>query len=349
MNDNAPHGPDSGAPKPLGSGPDPWPLFEDRLGRVATSAGGPGAEPATVLITGESGSGKSRAARTLHDLSGRREGPFVTVHLAGLAATLLEAELFGHEAGAFTGAGAARQGRFVRANGGTIVLEAIETLDLSLQVKLLRVLQERVVEPLGSEGFEEVDVQVIATTAKDLRQAVEEGAFREDLYYRLAVVPLQVPPLRARTLSADFSAVCEGLMGEVSGRIGVPARPLGPGALAALAAHPWPGTFRELENALERVLVLGEASTPVEVEEVAFLSEGLRGRADEIAREALAAGVGLEELDAALIEAALEQEGGNVSAAARCVKLSRRAFDYRRKKLGSPPGAGSNPLDGDAD
>ena len=171
-------------------GPGHWEEFEARLARVAAGVQAPSASldvavsaPATVLLTGESGSGKSRAARRFHELSGRRHGPFVTVHLAGLAATLLEGELFGHEAGAFTGAVGAREGRFLRASGGTIVLEAIETLDLDLQVKLLRVLQERVVEPLGSELFHDVDVQVVATSAKDLRQAVQAGTFREDLYF----------------------------------------------------------------------------------------------------------------------------------------------------------------------
>lgn len=316
-----------------------WEAFEERLQRVASGVPVPDptddsqGAPATVLLTGESGAGKSHAARRFHDLSGRRDGPFVSVHLSGLASTLLEGELFGHEAGAFTGAVGAREGRFIRANGGTIVLEAIETLDLGLQVKLLRVLQERVVEPLGSERFAEVDVQVIATTARSLASAVESGTFREDLYYRLAVVPLEVPPLRTRTHGSGFADLCEGVMGAVSRRTGASPRSLSEGALAALAAHPWPGNFRELENAIERVLVLGDPEAPVSVEELAFLQEGLVGRAGEIAQEALASGVGLEELEAAVLKAALEQESGNVSAAARCVKLSRRAFSYRWKKL----------------
>lgn len=317
-----------------------WEQFEARLARVAASVSAPsadaldgGAAPATVLLTGESGSGKSRAARRFHDLSARRDGPFVSVHLAGLATSLLEGELFGHEAGAFTGAVGRRQGRFARASGGTIVLEAIETLDLALQVKLLRVLQERVVEPLGSEDFIEVDVQVIATTARDLRQAVEAGEFREDLYYRLAVVPLGVPPLRAHARGAVFVDVCERLMQDVAKRAGVQARSISVGAMEALGAHPWPGNFRELENALERVLALGSQNEAVSAEEVAFLVEGITGRAQEIAREVLASGIGLEELEVAVLDEALAQENGNVSAAARCVGLSRRTFSYRRKKL----------------
>ncbi|MFT5734082.1 MAG: DNA-binding NtrC family response regulator [Planctomycetota bacterium] len=316
-----------------------WEAFEAKLERVASNVSVPDPDddslgaPATVLLTGESGSGKSRAARRFHELSGRRDGPFVSVHLSGLASSLLEGELFGHEAGAFTGAVGARKGRFVRASGGTIVLEAIETLDPALQVKLLRVLQERVVEPLGSEDFAEVDVQVIATSARSLAQAVEEGEFREDLYYRLAVVPLEVPALRTRTRAADFPSICAGVLKRVADRAGVPDRPLSAEALELLAAHPWPGNFRELENAMERVLVLGDAGSRVEPGELGFLGEALEGRMEEIAREVLSSGLGLEELEAAVLDAALAQENGNVSAAARCVGLSRRAFSYRRKKL----------------
>lgn len=324
------------------SQPGAWATFEAALRRVAeagSGAAGPGSAtgraPATVLLTGESGSGKSRAARRIHEGSPRAGGPFVSVHLAGLASSLLEAELFGHAAGAFTGAVGERPGRFQRASGGTIVLEAIETLEFSLQVKLLRVLQERVVEPVGSESFVPVDARVIATSARDLRAAVEAGDFREDLYFRLAVVPLTVPPLRQRAHGVEFAALCEASIQDVARRIGARPRPLDDGALEGLAAHPWPGNFRELENAFERVLVLGAQTGPISEEEFSFLGESVRGRAHEIAAEAFAAGVGIEELDRAIIEEALRQERGNVSAAARRIGLSRRAFDYRRKRLES--------------
>ena len=257
------------------------------------------------------------------------------MHLAGLASSLLEAELFGHAAGAFTGAVGERPGRFLRASGGTIVLEAVETLEFPLQVKLLRVLQERVVEPLGSEAFIPVDVRVIATTARDLRAAVQGGDFREDLYYRLAVVPLTVPPLRARAADPEFSALCNRSIQSVASRVGAVPRSIGAAALELLAAYPWPGNFRELENALERVLVLGAGPGAIVPEEFSFLEESVRGRAHEIAAEAFASGVGIEELDRAMIEEALRQERGNVSAAARRIGLSRRAFDYRRKRLES--------------
>ena len=310
-----------------------WPVFDETLQRIADSAArGASAAPPTVLLTGESGAGKSRAARRLHDLSPRADGPFVPVHLAGLAETLLEAELFGHEEGAFTGAVHARDGRFVRASGGTLVLEAIETLALPLQVKLLRVLQERVVEPLGAARSVPVDCAVVATTAVDLRQEGAAGRFREDLFFRLAGVPLQVPPLRARTGDETFGPLCDALVEAVAVRASVPPRDISADARALLVAHPWPGNVRELENALERVLVVPREG-PIEAEELGFLAESIRGRSHEIALEALAAGVSLEALERALLEAALAQTRGNASAAARVLELSRRAFDYRRKKL----------------
>jgi len=309
--------------------------FEAALERVARARSGAGA-PTGVLLTGESGSGKTRAARRLHDLSDRRDGPFVVAHLAGLTETLLEGELFGHVEGAFTGASSARRGRFQRADGGTIVLEAIETLALPLQVKLLRVLQERVVEPIGAEEVVPVDVRVVATTSLDLGKAVERGEFREDLFYRLAVVLLDVPPLRVRARSrpGGFSRICMESLEAVARRSGAPARPLSPDAVERLAEHPWPGNFRELENALERVLVLApEGAEAIEPKEFAFLEEAVAGRADELARAALAHGVGAADLERALIDAALEEERGNVAAASRRLGLTRRAFDYRRKRL----------------
>lgn len=311
------------------SSPSAQAAFDGLLTRVAAGDG-----RTTVLLTGESGAGKSRAAALIHRRSGRANGPLVTAHLAGLSPALIEAELFGHREGSFTGARADRRGRFELADGGTIVLEAVETLAMDLQVKLLRVLQERVIEPVGAEAPVPVDVRVIATTALDLRQAVEQGHFREDLYFRLAVLPLEVPPLRTRVADPAFPALCDGLLGDIAGRLGREVRPLSDAARERLGAHPWPGNFRELENALERVLVLGPAGAePIGPGEFDFLGEALHGRAEELAREALAAGVGVADLERALFEAALEECRGNVSAAARALSLSRRAFDYRRKKM----------------
>jgi DNA-binding NtrC family response regulator len=308
--------------------------FARAVARVAGS-------DASVLLEGESGSGKGRAARALHALSPRRDGPLVEVGLSALAPTLIEAELFGHEEGAYTGAQRARTGRFRRAEGGTLVLDGVETLPDALQVKLLRAVQEHVVSPLGSEEDVPVDVRVIATAACDLRAEVDAGAFREDLYYRLAVVPLYVPSLRERR--EDLPQLIERRAAEIAARTGVARRPLAAPALERLLAHRWPGNVRELENALERVLILvpedalarhGDAPgrPPVEAGELAFLDEATAGMAQKLAAEALAHGIAADELESALFELALREEHGDVSAAARRVGLSRRTFDYRHKR-----------------
>ena len=225
--------------------------FRDELVRVAAS-------DATVLLRGESGVGKGLAATALHHASPRAGAPLVTVHLGALSETLVESELFGHEKGAFTDAHQARSGAFRRAEGGTLVLDDVDLLPPLAQVKLLRVLQERVVEPLGAEAPVPIDVRVVATTTRDLARLVEDGEFRADLYFRLDVVPLEVPPLRARL--SDLPALAEALAGRIAQRLSVAARPLSAMALERLRAHGWPGNVRELENALERVLVLGAAA-----------------------------------------------------------------------------------------
>ena len=309
--------------------------FEEELERVAKS-------DVTVLVEGEPGSGKTRAARALHAASPRSAGPLVEVDLAALSPSLIEAELFGHEEGAYTGAHRARRGRFRRADGGTLVLEDIGGLAPELQVKLLRVLQERSVEPLGAERAVECDVRVVATCAANLGAEVRAKRFREDLYYRLAVVVVRVPPLRVRT--AEMGALMESIAAEVARRAGVPPRTLTPGAVERLKAHPWPGNVRELENALERVTVLGSPDTgpgphPVEPEELGFLDEALDGAARRLAREALAHGLTLDALALATLEWALVEQRGNLSAAARMVGLSRRAFEYRLDKLRGSQGA----------
>jgi len=281
-----------------------------------------------VLLLGETGSGKTRAARALHELSARSAGPLVEVQLAALPATLLEAELFGHEQGAFTGAHRAREGRFVRARGGTIVLDGVECLPLESQVKLLRVLQEREVEPLGSEHPVAVDARVVATSRLDLAGEAAAGRFREDLFWRLAVVTLRLPPLRVRL--DELPSLCAELSARSAQRLGLPARAVSDEALARLRAHPWPGNVRELENALERVLVLAAGETgPVAAAELEFLGEATAGAVDRMAVEALAHGVGLAELERALLDAALREAHGNLSAAARRLGITRRSFEYR--------------------
>ena len=322
-----------------------WRTFVSDLARVAAS-------PATVLLEGEPGSGKTRAARTLHRSSPRAAGPLVLVDLASLAPSLIESELFGHEEGAFTGAHRSRQGRFRRADGGTLVLEGVERLTGELQGKLLRVLQERAVEPLGADVPQAIDVRLVATSTADLAGEVRERRFREDLYWRLAVVRLRVPPLRARV--GDLRRLVDEISSAVAERVGVHLRPMSPDALARLTRHPWPGNVRELENVLERVTVLAHCHdgelpaplepNPVEENELDFLDEAVTGVADRVASEALAHGLSLDEVDLALMEAALAERRGNVSAAARAVGLTRRAFEYRLDKLrGTDPGPDETP------
>ncbi len=211
---------------------------------------------ATVLITGESGVGKERVARLLHDESGRRGGPYVAVNCGALPEALLESELFGHAKGAFTGASAARAGLFEAAQGGSLFLDEIGELPLGLQVKLLRVLQEREVRRLGENHPRPVDARVLAATNRHLAARVAEGAFREDLYYRLQVIEIAIPPLRERL--DDVLPLARATLADASARMGREPMTLGAGAARALLAHPWPGNVRELANAMERAAVFAE-------------------------------------------------------------------------------------------
>jgi two-component system, NtrC family, response regulator HydG len=324
-------GPDETRARGTETAPDPFLGSSATLSEFLAQLRRAAASESTVLLTGESGTGKSRAAERLHAWSPRASGPLVAVSLVATSASLIDATLFGHERGAFTDAHRSRQGLFRRAHGGTVVLDGVEHLPLETQVKLLRVLQERVVEPLGSEESVPVDVRVVATSGTSLEGAVASGRFREDLFYRLNVLPLEVPPLRLRM--DDVQALAEGLARCVAARVGVTARVLTPAALERLRAHPWRGNVRELENALERVLVLGAgpemAGSAIEPGELDFLAQGLEGAADELARNALALGLTVDVLARAMMERSLREHRGNVSAAARSVGLTRRAFEYR--------------------
>ena len=213
----------------------------------------------TVLITGETGTGKELVARAVHNRSAQRDMPFVKVNCAAIPETLVESELFGHVKGAFTDATGTKKGKFSLANRGSIFLDEIGTMSVGLQAKLLRVLQEREIEPLGAERTEQVDVRVIAATNRDLRQLVDEGRFQDDLFYRLQVVPIVVPPLRERV--EDIPMLVEYFADKHATRSGKSIEALEDGVVSSLQAYHWPGNVRELENAIERAVVLTTGST----------------------------------------------------------------------------------------
>jgi two-component system, NtrC family, response regulator AtoC len=241
-----------GGPPPLGYGdPAMRPVIE-AIEKVARTS-------ATVLLLGESGTGKEVAARAIHHLGERRDRPFVAINCAALSETLLESELFGHEKGAFTGASERRRGRIELADGGTFFLDEIGELDLKLQAKLLRVLQEKRFERVGGSQAIESDVRWIAATNRDLRAMMADGRFRDDLYHRLAVFPIRLPPLRERP--ADLAPLARALLVEVGRELGKPGLTLTPAAERTLAAWSWPGNVRELGNALERAAILADGKT----------------------------------------------------------------------------------------
>ena len=213
----------------------------------------------TVLITGETGTGKELVARAIHNCSARGLLPFIKVNCAAIPETLLESEMFGHVRGAFTSATGTKKGKFALAHRGSIFLDEIGTMNIALQAKLLRVLQEREIEPLGAQRSEHVDVRVIAATNRDLRQLVDQGRFQDDLFYRLHVIPIEVPPLRERV--DDIPMLVAHFAGKYATRCGKLVDSVDEGVMSTLMAYGWPGNIRELENAIERAVVLAAGST----------------------------------------------------------------------------------------
>lgn len=273
------------------------------------------ATDATVLLLGESGTGKSQLARYVHYLSRRAAAPLVEVHCAALPEPLLEGELFGHERGAFTGATERKAGHLAAADGGTLFLDEIGEITRATQVKLLRFLQDRSFVPLGSTVSRTVDVRVVAATNRDLDAAVRDGAFREDLFYRLNVFAIRVPPLRERR--EDVSPLAARFLAAR----GLPEDKLSEAARRKLSDHDWPGNVRELENALERALIVaGEGTIGAEHVMLAPRVGGARSRAAEV----LGAGFELDAFERELIQAALERAGGNKTHAARLLGITRR-------------------------
>jgi transcriptional regulator with PAS, ATPase and Fis domain len=268
-----------------------------------------------VLLLGESGTGKSQLARYVHFHGRRAAGPFVEVHCAALPETLLEAELFGHEKGAFTGATQRKQGHLAAADGGTLFLDEIGEITPATQVKLLRFLQDRTFVPVGATESRTVDARVVSATNRDLDEAVRSGTFREDFFYRLNVFAIRVPPLRERR--DDIGPIADQFLA----RRGLPPAKLTEGARARLVGHPWPGNVRELENVLERALILaGEGAIAAE-----HLGVGLPVSArDNAAAELVGEGFSLDAFERELVLAALERAGGNKTRAAKLLGVTRR-------------------------
>ena len=284
----------------------------------------------TVLIGGESGVGKDLIARALHEHSRRAQGPFVKINSTAIPESLLESELFGYEKGAFTGAMRSKPGKFELADQGTLFLDEIGDIPLAIQVKLLRVLQERSFERLGGTRTLTVDVRLIAATNRNLRAALEEGTFREDLYYRLNVVPIDLPPLRAH--KDDIPELAEHFLARFAAAQGKAIAGLAPAAIERLMQFDWPGNVRELENVIERAVTLsdGPRLTAADIQlEIVPPPRAAAGGAPT-----LPAGWTLEEFEQAILRDALRRANGNKSQAARLLGLSRNALRYRLSTMG---------------
>ena len=284
---------------------------------------------ATVLIRGESGTGKEVSARALIAWSRRAGGPFVAVNCAALSENLLESELFGHEKGAFTGAGARKRGRVELAEGGTVFLDEVGELKPDLQAKLLRVLQERTFERVGGTQTVRADVRWIAATNRDLAQRVSDGRFREDLYYRLAVFPVSLPPLRERP--ADLGPLCDTLLRDIQAELGRGGLRLAPGAREAIASRRWPGNVRELRNALERAAILADTDT-ITADDLGGAPSGPRPPGGPAPAAAL--GGTLEDLEEAAIRGALDRHDGHRRKAAEALGIGERTLYDKIKRYG---------------
>lgn len=289
---------------------------------------------ATILITGETGTGKEMIAGVIHFNSPRREGPFVKINCAAITETLLESELFGHEKGAFTGAYKRKEGRFRQAHGGSIFLDEISEMSLAMQVKLLRVLQEREVTRVGGEDPIRVDVRIITATNKDLFKEMDAGRFREDLFYRLNVVSVNMPPLRERR--EDIPLLAQHFLKTFSDRNRKPMKGFTPQAMDLLLKYDWPGNVRELMNAVERAVVLSRSEY---LDEWAFsvLPRAGEPEKEAVLREAALADLPLEEVEKATILKTLESTGGNKSETARRLGITRRTLHKKLKKYGVMP------------
>ena len=316
----------------VGGGPAMQKLFE-LVRRAAPSEG-------RVLVTGENGTGKELVARAIHEGSRRRAGPFVKLNCAAVPAELIESELFGHERGAFTGAVAARRGKFEQADGGTLFLDEVGDMPPAMQAKVLRVLQEGEFERVGGHQTLKVDVRVVAATNKDLEAEVKAGRFREDLYYRLNVVPVHAPPLRARR--EDVPELAARFLAEACERNGRRPMSLSREAVLVLQAHEWPGNVRELRNLVERLAILCDGPEIGADDVAAVLPGARRPRADRFRAGASFHDL-VEEAEREIILAALDAHGDNVSDTARALGLERSHLYKKMRGLGIRRGEAEKP------
>jgi two-component system NtrC family response regulator len=303
----------------------------DRFAQTIAKAGRAAETDATVLITGETGTGKEVLAKAIHFRSQRKDRPMVTVNCGSIPAELLESELFGHVKGSFTGAVTHKQGKVEAADGGTVFLDEIGEMPFPLQVRVLRLIQEREIDKIGSVAPTKIDVRIIAATHRNLEAMVEDGTFREDLYYRLVVVPIQIPPLRER--SSDILEMVPFFFEKYKQKHGRPSLRLPQDLLPAFSAYRWPGNVRQLENVIERLIVLCDG-TEVTMND---LPEPMRTAAesDELVHIALPPqGLDLEAVEKELISKALLKFGGNQTRAAAYLNLSRKTLLYRLEKFG---------------
>ena len=301
----------------------------DKMNRAITAAKKSAASQSTVLLLGESGVGKELFARAIHNWSERRERPFVAINCVGLSKDLLESELFGYERGAFTGAQQRKKGKIELADGGTVFLDEIGDISEALQTKLLRFLQEREFERVGGTELIQVDVRIIAATNRDLQAAVKEGRFREDLYYRINVVPLALPPLRER--KEDIPELAQFFVRRFAGQSKRNFTELSEGAMEKLVAYDWPGNVRELANVVERAVVLGQPPT-IQIDDLPI--EILATRLQSSTGAPLKYQESIDEHRREVIVKALQQSNGNRTAAAKQLGLERAYFQKLIKSLG---------------
>ena len=320
--------------------------FENILGRsnsllyVLDMASRAAQATSTVLIRGETGTGKELLAKAIHFNSRRRDRPFVTINSGAIPKDLLESELFGHVKGSFTGALANKRGKVELADGGTLFLDEIGELPLELQVKLLRLIQQGEVEKLGVVGTTKVDVRIIAATHRNLQAMVEDGAFREDLYYRLAVIPLELPPLRER--ADDIPELVQHFFLRAKDQQGRPELVLPPHLLPYFTGYTWPGNVRELENIIERIVVLGRGDE-ITLNDLPDFLRRERPAVEALHLDLPPEGISLEAVEKELIMRALEKFNGNQTHAAQYLDISRKTLIYRMEKFGlrkEPDGSG---------